>query len=89
MKINYEETGRKIRELRKTQGFTIQELCQKLDYAEERSVQLLQTGKGLTQIKTLYYLSAIFNAPVSEILKLNDEEFEPKLSPKEQQNVLE
>lgn len=72
-KIDYKKTGQKIRNLRKIQGLTIQQLCQELDYSEERSVRLLENGEGLTYLMTLCRLVAIFNVPASQILMCEED----------------
>ena len=63
---NYSNIGSRIRELRKKENLTQNELAKKVNKSES-SIRMWELGKSEPDIETLQILSSIFNVPIDYI----------------------
>ncbi len=66
--LNAKRTGERIKELRKENGLTVEEVSRYMGFESVQAVYKWQRGDSLPSIDNLYALSQLFRTPVDDIL---------------------
>ena len=66
--LNAKKTGEKIKELRKENHLTVEEVSNYMGFESVQAVYKWQRGDSLPTVDNLYALSQLFKTPVGEIL---------------------
>lgn len=74
--LNATATGERIRELRKQNKLTVEEVREFLGLESQQAIYKWQRGECLPTVDNLYALSKLFNTSVDSILRGNREEDE-------------
>lgn len=71
--IDMQATGRRIRELREQNGFSVREISEYMGFSEPQAVYKWQSGQSLPTVDNLLALSKIFQTSIEDILIGDDE----------------
>ena len=71
--IDLAETGRSIRELRKANGYTVEDLGVIAGDISPQAVCKWQSGKGKPSLESLIAMSRAFNVAIEDIIKIKNE----------------
>ena len=61
-------TGKRIRELRKARGMTVNTICDAMGFNEPQAIYKWQRGDSLPTLQNLYKLSRLFEVKIDEIV---------------------
>ncbi len=67
--LNAKKTGERIKELRKENHLTVEEVSSYMGFESVQAVYKWQRGDSLPTVDNLYALSQLFSTPVDEILR--------------------
>lgn len=67
--LNAKKTGERIKELRKENHLTVEEVSSYMGFESVQAVYKWQRGDSLPTVDNLYALSQLFRTPVDEILR--------------------
>lgn len=67
--LNVKKTGERIKELRKENHLTVEEVSSYMGFESVQAVYKWQRGDSLPTVDNLYALSQLFRTPVDEILR--------------------
>ena len=72
--VDVEATGRRIKSLIKSSGYTAEEIGNMLGFSKQADYKWTN-GKGVPGLETLFALHTIFHTPIEEIVvcKVNEE----------------
>lgn len=70
--INNIETGKRIEQLRKNNGYTVKQLQDVFGFTSPQSIYKWQWGDTLPDISNLLMLAKLFNCTIEEILVYED-----------------
>lgn len=70
--INNIETGKRIEQLRKNNGYTVKQLQYVFGFTSPQSIYKWQWGDTLPDISNLLMLAKLFNCTIEEILVYED-----------------
>ncbi len=73
--LNLKETGRNIKSLRMSKGYTVEEIAGYMGFTGPQAVYKWEWGKCLPTVDNLYALSRLFGVTIEMILVSNDEYF--------------
>ena len=66
--INNIETGKRIEQLRKKNGYTVKQLQEVFSFTSPQSIYKWQWGETLPDIQNLLMLAKLFNCKIEDIL---------------------
>ena len=66
--INNIETGKRIEQLRKQNGYTVKQLQEIFSFTSPQSIYKWQWGETLPDIQNLLMLAKIFNCSIEDII---------------------
>lgn len=69
--INTKKTGEKIKELRKKNGYTVEQICN-IFYISPQAVYKWQTGESLPTLDNICILADIFGVSIEDIVVRED-----------------
>ena len=69
--IDFEKTGNRIKELRKINGFSVNDLQQIFGFTTPQAIYKWQRGAALPTVDNLVVLSAVFNTNINNILVIS------------------
>ena len=70
--INNIETGKRIEQLRKINGYSVKQLQEVFGFTSPQSIYKWQWGETLPDIANLLMLAKLFNCKIEEILVYDD-----------------
>ena len=66
--IDMRATGTRIKEIRSSQNFTVQEISEYMGFENPQAVYKWQRGEALPTVDNLFALSKLFDVPMEEII---------------------
>ena len=66
--IDMRATGTRIKEIRSSQNFTVQEVSEYMGFENPQAVYKWQRGEALPTVDNLFALSKLFDVPMEEII---------------------
>ena len=66
--IDMRATGTRIKEIRSSQNFTVQEISEYMGFENPQAVYTWQRGEALPTVDNLFALSKLFDVPMEEII---------------------
>lgn len=73
--LNLKETGKRIKSLRLSSGYTVEEIAAYMGFTGPQAVYKWEWGNSLPAVDNLYALSRLFGVTIEMILVGNDECF--------------
>ena len=71
--IDMRATGTRIKEIRSSQNFTVQEISEYMGFENPQAVYKWQRGEALPTVDNLFALSKLFDVPMEEIIGEKEE----------------
>lgn len=72
--IDFEKTGNRIKELRKINGFSVNDLQQIFGFEYPQAIYAWESGKNIPVVENLLILAQLFHVEMSEIVVTSSEE---------------